>query len=132
MEKSLVIIKPDGVKKGLIGEIISRYEKKGLQISEMKMMTPDESILSKHYSEHVEKPFYKDLVDFMTSGKVVVMVVEGENAVEAIRIIHGATNPLKAESGTIRGLYALTMTENIVHASDSVENGEKEINIWFS
>lgn len=132
MERTLVIIKPDGVGKGLIGDVISRYEKKGLVISQMKMLTPNENILEKHYEEHIDKPFYSNLIQFMTSGKVVVMVASGEKAVEAVRMINGATNPLEADSGSIRGSYAVSITKNIVHGSDSLENAEREINIWFN
>ena len=132
MERTLAIVKPDGVRKGLIGEIISRYEKKGLMISELKMVNPDENILEKHYYEHTGKPFYKGLIQFMMSGKVVVMIVSGDQAVESVRMINGATNPLKANSGSIRGCYAISITENIVHGSDSIESAEREINIWFN
>lgn len=131
MEKTLVIIKPDGVRRGLIGEIISRYERKGLKIVEMKMVDPKQKTLMKHYHDHIEKDFFQELVQFMMSGKIVVMVVEGSNAVETVRKINGKTNPSDAENGSIRGDYAYSMTENIIHGSDSKENAEKEIKIWF-
>lgn len=131
MERTLVIIKPDGVRRGLIGEIISRYEKKGLKISNIKMIYADEEILREHYAEHLGKSFYKDLLDFMMSGRIVVMVVEGKNAVETVRKINGKTNPLEAEMGSIRGDFANFVTENIVHGSDSAESAEREISIWF-
>ena len=131
MERTLVIIKPDGVRRGLIGEIISRYEKKGLKISNIKMIYADEEILREHYAEHLGKSFYKDLLDFMMSGRIVVMVVEGKNVVETVRKINGKTNPLEAEMGSIRGDFANFVTENIVHGSDSAESAEREISIWF-
>ncbi|NLK72559.1 MAG: nucleoside-diphosphate kinase [Clostridiales bacterium] len=131
MERTLVIIKPDGVRRGLIGEIISRYEKKGLKISNIRMIHADEEILKKHYAEHQGKSFYKDLLDFMMSGRIVVMVVEGKNVVETVRKINGKTNPLEAEMGSIRGDFANFVTENIVHGSDSAESAEREISIWF-
>lgn len=131
MERTLVIIKPDGVRKGLIGEIIARYEKRGLTVSDIRMLNADEKTLEQHYNEHIGKPFYESLIQFMTSGKVVVMIVSGGQAVEAVRMTNGATNPLKADSGSIRGCYAISLTENIVHGSDSVESAEREIKIWF-
>lgn len=131
MERTLVIIKPDGVRRGLIGEIISRYEKKGLKISNIRMIHADEEILKKHYAEHQGKSFYKDLLDFMMSGRIIVMVVEGKNVVETVRKINGKTNPLEAEMGSIRGDFANFVTENIVHGSDSAESAEREISIWF-
>lgn len=131
MERTLVIIKPDGVRRGLIGEIISRYEKKGLKISNIRMIDADEEILKEHYAEHQGKSFYKDLLDFMMSGRIIVMVVEGKNVVETVRKINGKTNPLEAEMGSIRGDFANFVTENIVHGSDSAESAEREISIWF-
>lgn len=131
MEKTLVIVKPDGVKRGLIGEVISRYERKGLKIVECKMIEADRDTLEKHYIEHREKPFYEELVSYMMNGSIMVMIVEGNNAIKLVRNINGKTNPLDAEPGTIRGDFANTMTENIVHASDSEESAEREISIWF-
>lgn len=131
MERSLVIIKPDGVKRGLIGEVISRIEKKELIISDLKMIQADEEILKKHYAEHVNKDFFQDLLHFMMSGKVIVMVVMGENAIETIRKINGKTNPIEAELGSIRGDFAHSVTQNIVHGSDSKKSAEREIRIWF-
>ncbi|QZY57261.1 nucleoside-diphosphate kinase [Crassaminicella profunda] len=132
MERILVIIKPDGVERGLIGEIISRYEKKGLNIVECKMIKADREILEKHYIEHKGKFFYEDLITYMMRGKVLVMILEGNNVIQLIRKMHGSTNPLDAEVGTIRGDFANRKTENIVHASDSKESAEREIAIWFS
>lgn len=131
MEKTLVIIKPDGVMRGLIGEVISRYERKGLKIIECKMMDADRATLEKHYIEHREKPFYEELISYMMQGSLLAMVVEGNNAIKLVRNINGKTNPVEAEPGTIRGDFANTMTENIVHASDSLESAEREISIWF-
>ncbi|WP_352419808.1 nucleoside-diphosphate kinase [Proteiniborus sp.] len=131
MEKTLVIIKPDGVMRGLIGEVISRYERKGLKIIECKMMDADRATLEKHYIEHREKPFYEELISYMMQGSILAMVVEGNNAIKLVRNINGKTNPVEAEPGTIRGDFANTMTENIVHASDSLESAEREISIWF-
>lgn len=131
MEKTLFIIKPDGVRRGLIGEIVSRFEKKGLTITEMKMMTADRETLEAHYSEHIGKSFYKNLLEFMTSGKIVVMIIEGDNAVETVRKINGKTDPIEAENGSIRGDFANSITENIVHGSDSILSAEREISIWF-
>lgn len=131
MEKTLVIIKPDGVMRGLIGEVISRYERKGLKIIKCKMMDADRATLEKHYIEHREKPFYEELISYMMQGSLLAMVVEGNNAIKLVRNINGKTNPVEAEPGTIRGDFANTMTENIVHASDSLESAEREISIWF-
>lgn len=131
MEKTLIIIKPDGVERGLIGEIISRYEKKGLEIIRCKMIKADKEILDRHYDEHKGKSFYEDLIKYMTRGRILVMVVEGENAIATVRKLHGKTNPMEAELGTIRGDFANSITENIVHASDSKESAQREIAIWF-
>ncbi|MBF8982691.1 nucleoside-diphosphate kinase [Lutibacter sp. B2] len=132
MEKTLVIIKPDGIERGLMGEIISRYEKKGLKIADCKMIEADKETLKRHYVEHKGKSFYEDLIIYMTRGKVFVMIIEGSNAIQIIRKLHGKTNPLEAEVGTIRGEFANSVTENIVHASDSKDSAEREISIWFS
>jgi len=132
MERTLVIIKPDGVERGLIGEIISRYERKGLKIAACKMLKADRATLEKHYIEHKEKPFYEELISYMMRGNILVMIVEGSNAIKLARKINGSTDPVEAELGTIRGDYANTKTENIVHASDSLEAAEREISIWFN
>lgn len=132
MEKTLVIIKPDGVERGLIGEIISRYERKGLKIIACKMVRADRDTLEKHYVEHKEKPFFEELISYMMRGNIMVMIVEGNNAVKLARKLNGSTDPLDAELGTIRGDFANTKTENIIHASDSPEAVEREISIWFS
>jgi len=130
-QKTLVIIKPDAVKRGIIGEILKKYENKGLIIGQMTMLNASDALLEAHYSAHVEKPFYKPLVAFMKSGPMLVLVLEGPDAVEVVRKINGATHYLEAECGSIRGLYALSVTENCVHGSDSEENALKEIDIWF-
>lgn len=132
IQKTLVIIKPDAVKRGLVGEILKKYESKGLNIRQMKMLIASESRLEAHYSAHVGKPFYGNLLVFMKSGPLIVLVLEGPDSVEVVRKINGATHYLEAECGSIRGLYALSVTENCVHSSDSEENALKEIEIWFN
>lgn len=132
MERSLVLIKPDGVEKRLIGQIIAIYEKKGLNIIALKMIKPTKEIAENHYLEHKDKPFFKELVNFLTRGNVCAMIIEGDNVVKTVRKINGSTDPAEAEMGTIRGQFALSKSENIVHASDSVESAEREIKIWFS
>ncbi len=131
MERSLVLIKPDAVERRLIGEIISIYEKKGLNITALKMIKPTREIAENHYAEHKEKPFFGELVGFLTRSKVCALIIEGENAVKTVRKVNGATDPAEAELGTIRGRYALSKAENMVHASDSPESAEREIKIWF-
>jgi nucleoside-diphosphate kinase len=132
MERTLFMVKPDGVARGLVGEIVSRIERRGLTIRDMRLLrvTPEQA--ADHYAEHREKPFYAALVEFITSGPVVAMVIEGEAAVTTVRGMMGATNPLDSAPGTIRGDYALEIGENIVHGSDSRANGEREIAIYFS
>jgi nucleoside-diphosphate kinase len=130
-QQTLVIIKPDAVKKSIVGEIIKLYENKGLKIKQMKMLTASEALLEDHYAPHVGKPFYKTLLTFMQSGPMIVLVLEGPDAVEVVRKINGATNYLEAEYGSIRGLFAHSVTENCVHGSDSEENAIREIEIWF-
>ena len=130
-EQTFVMIKPDGVRRRLVGEIIRRIEAKGYDIREMKLMTVDESLAKKHYAEHVDKPFFDELVSFVTSAPSVAMVVEGTDAVVGLRQIMGATNPLDATPGSIRGDFATEITQNIVHGSDSPESAEREINLFF-
>jgi len=125
------MVKPDGVRRRLVGEVVRRIEAKGYELREMKLFTMDESLAKKHYAEHTEKPFFGDLVTFITSGPVVAMVVEGPDAVTGMRGIMGATNPLDAAPGSIRGDFASFITENIVHGSDSPESAEREINLFF-
>ncbi len=130
-EKTLVILKPDAVRRKLIGEIVSRIEEKGLSIVEMKMSLLPESLVREHYREHEGKSFYEPLVAFMTSGKAVPLIVEGESAVHAMRILAGATNAIEALPGTIRGDFGLSNRENLIHASDSIESARREIALFF-
>jgi nucleoside-diphosphate kinase len=130
-QQTFVMVKPDGVRRRLVGEVIRRIEAKGYDIREMKLMTVDESLAKKHYAEHVDKPFFDELVSFVTSGPSVAMVVEGVDAVAGLRQIMGATNPLDATPGSIRGDFASEITQNIVHGSDSPESAEREINLFF-
>jgi len=130
-EQTFMMVKPDGVKRKLVGDIIGRIEKKGLEISKMKLMTIDERLASIHYAEHKEKPFYHSLIEFITSGPVVAFVVEGNDVVEIIRKLAGKTNPKDAMYGTIRGDYAFDLTENVVHTSDSLESAKREIQNFF-
>ena len=132
MEKTLVLIKPDAFGKNHTGDILKRYEDEGLKIVAAKVMQMDKKIAAIHYVEHVEKPFYPDLVEFMTSAPLMALVLGGENAIERVRKINGATNPAKADEGTIRKLYAESVTKNAVHASDSPESAAREIKIFFS
>ena len=130
--KTFFMIKPDGVKRNLIGEIISRVEKKGFQITKIKMMTITKDLAEEHYSEHKDKPFFSDLVSFITSGPVIAMQVEGENVVSQIRTLMGATNPSDATPGSIRGDLATELDKNVVHGSDSDESAARELNLFFS
>ncbi|CCI82832.1 nucleoside-diphosphate kinase [Corynebacterium otitidis] len=131
-ERTLILIKPDGVKRGLVGEIISRIEKKGLSLAALDLRVADRATAEKHYEEHQDKPFYGELVDFVTSGPLIAGVVEGENAIDAWRQLAGGTDPVaKAAPGSIRGDFGLTVSENVVHGSDSPESAEREIGIWF-
>jgi nucleoside-diphosphate kinase len=131
-DRTLVLLKPDAVERGLVGSIISRIEAKDLTITAMELRTLDTDILARHYEEHVGKPFYDDLVAFMSRGPIVALVVEGpEDTWEVVRAMMGATNPRKAAPGTIRGDLGILFTENLVHGSDSLESAEREINIFF-
>ena len=131
MERTYIMIKPDAYKRGLIGEIITRIENKGYKITDMKMMNLDETILKEHYAHLADKPFFPEIVSYMTSGPVVGMIVEGDNVVAGMRNIMGPTDGLEAPAGTIRGDYAKDKSENLVHGSDSVENAEIEIKRFF-
>lgn len=131
MEETLVLIKPDGVKRQICGEILTRYERKGLIIKAMKLLQTPKELAEEHYAEHKDKPFFGELVDFITSGPVLAFVLAGKNAVTSVRTINGATNPVDATPGSIRGDYALTMDSNVVHASDSVDSAVREIHLWF-
>ena len=130
--KTFFMIKPDGVRRNLIGEIISRVEAKGFVISKLKMMQIDKELAEEHYKEHAEKPFFKDLVSFITSGPVVAMQVEGENVVAQIRNLMGATNPADSTPGSIRGDLATEMDKNVVHGSDSDESADRELKLFFN
>jgi nucleoside-diphosphate kinase len=130
-QRTLVLVKPDGVKKGLTGEIISRLEKKGLRITAMRMLQMDKAMARKHYAVHDGKPFFAGLVDFITSGPIVAVVVEGDKSVEVVRKLMGETDPVKAAPGTIRGDYGLDIGENLIHGSDSEENARTEIALFF-
>lgn len=132
MEKTFVMIKPDGVKRGLIGEIVKRFETKGFQITELKMFKISLELAKEHYKEHTEKPFFNELINFITSGPVVAMVIEGEESVMQVRNIVGSTDPQKASPGSIRADFATTIRYNVVHASDSPESAIREISIFFS
>lgn len=132
MERTLVLIKPDAMERKLMGEIISLYEKSNLHIIAMNIVKPSVELAKEHYDEHKEKPFFNELIKYITRGEVCALIIEGENAVEMVRKINGATDPKSADPSLIRGRYALSKSENSVHASDSEENAEREINIWFS
>lgn len=131
MERTLIIVKPDGVQRGLAGEILRRFEQKGFRIAGMKFMQAGQALAEEHYAVHRGKPFFEGTVEYICSGPVVVMALEGTNAVVAARGIVGATKPHEAAPGSIRGDLGLEIGRNLVHASDSVENGEKEIKLWF-
>jgi nucleoside-diphosphate kinase len=130
-ERTLILIKPDGVRRGLIGSVLSRLERKGLRIVALEMRTLDRVTAELHYAEHEGKPFFPPLLEFITSGPLVALVAEGEDAIEAFRSLAGATNPLAAAPGTIRGDHALQVKENVVHGSDSPESAAREIKIFF-
>ena len=130
--KTFFMIKPDGVKRNLIGEVVSRVEEKGFKITKIKMMTISQDLAEEHYGEHQGKPFFSDLVSFITSGPVVAMQIEGENVVAQIRNLMGATNPLDATPGSIRGDLATELDKNVVHGSDSDESANRELNLFFS
>lgn len=131
VERTLVLIKPDAVRRGLVGEILGRFERKGLTIDAMVLRTMDAQLADTHYAEHVEKPFYPPLKEFMTGGPLVALVLSGDSAIEVVRGMIGATDGRKAAPGTIRGDLSLSNRENLVHASDSPESAAREIEIWF-
>jgi nucleoside-diphosphate kinase len=132
VENTFVMVKPDGVARGLVGGVISRFEDKGLELIQMRMLTIDAELAGRHYAEHTEKPFFGELVDFITSGPVVAMEWSGESAVSVARILMGGTNPAEAAPGTIRGDLATVITHNIVHGSDSLESADRELGIFFA
>jgi nucleoside-diphosphate kinase len=127
----LVLVKPDGVSRGLVGEVISRIERKGLRLAALELRAVERAVAEQHYAEHAGKPFYESLLEFITGGPLVAMVVEGENAIAAFRQLAGATNPVQAGNGSIRGDFALEVQYNIVHGSDSAESAKREIDLWF-
>ena len=131
MDRTLILVKPDAFMRGLTGEIIARFERKGLKIAQLRLLTADEEIANRHYAEHAEKPFFGDLVDFITGGPLVALVLEGYEAVAAARQVIGATNPLQADAGSIRGEYGLEVQTNLVHGSDSAESAAREIGLFF-
>lgn len=132
MERTFLAVKPDGVQRHLVGEIIRRYEVKGFKLVGLKLVQPTRELAEKHYAVHKERPFFAGLVDFITSGPVVAMVWEGDGVVASARKIIGATNPLTAEPGTIRGDYGANIGRNIIHGSDAIETAQTEIALWFS
>jgi nucleoside-diphosphate kinase len=131
VSRTLILVKPDAFERALSGEVIARFERKGLRIVAMKTMVAEVEIANSHYAEHTEKPFFGELVSFITGGTLVAMVLEGTEAVAAARQVIGATNPVEAAPGSIRGDFALEVTFNMVHGSDSEESAEREIGIWF-
>ncbi len=132
MGRTLVLIKPQAVERQLSGKIIARYESKGLRLEAIKLIKADGPLLASHYAEHEAKPFYKSLLSTMQEGPLVAMILNGPDAVTAVRMMNGATDPQKAAPGTIRGDFGLEMEHNVVHASDSIENADREIALWFS
>lgn len=130
-ERTLVLIKPDAVRRGLVGEILSRFERKGLSIDAMVLRTMDAALADEHYAEHVSKPFYPPLKEFMTDGPLVAAVLSGDQAIEVVRALVGATDGRRAAAGTIRGDLSLSNRENLVHASDSPDSAKREIALWF-
>lgn len=131
MEKTLILVKPDAFARGLTGEIIARFERKGLKIIAAKHMVVSEELAKQHYAEHVDRPFFGELVSFITSGPIMALVFEGKDAIKAARQVIGATNPLEAAPGSIRGDYGVIVRENLIHASDSEESSAREIKIFF-
>jgi nucleoside-diphosphate kinase len=131
MDRTLILVKPDAFARGLTGEIVARFERKGLKIVALRHMRMDRELAERHYAEHAEKPFFGELVDFITSGPLVAMVLEGAEAVTAARQVIGATNPLEASPGSIRGDFAIETGQNLVHGSDSAESAQREIELFF-
>jgi nucleoside-diphosphate kinase len=132
VERTLVLIKPDAVQRGLAGRILDRFEQRGLTIRAAKLVTVDRQLAEQHYAEHREKPFFGELVEFITSAPTMALVLEGEGAIPVVRTTMGATNPANAAPGTIRGDFALSMPDNLVHGSDSPESAEREVSLWFA
>lgn len=132
MDKTFIMVKPDGVQRGLVGEIVKRFEEKGFKLAGAKFMQVSEELAKEHYGEHVERPFFGELVEFITSGPVFAMVWQGENVITTARNMIGATNPEEATPGSIRGDFAVTVGKNIIHGSDSDESAQREINLFFN
>jgi len=132
MSQTLILVKPDAFARGLTGEIIARFERKGLRIAALRQMTVDTELAQRHYEEHEGKPFFSDLVEFITSGPLVALVLEGEEVVPAARQVIGATNPLEAYPGSIRGDFAIEVGQNLVHGSDSPESAAREVSLFFT
>ena len=130
-ERTFLMVKPDGVARGLIGEVISRFERKGLRLEKMRLLTIDEDLATRHYAEHTEKPFFGELVTFITSGPVVAMEWSGRSAISVARALMGPTDPVEAPPGTIRGDFGLAITNNIVHGSDSAASADRELALFF-
>ena len=130
-ERTLILVKPDGVQRGLVGAVVDRLERKGYRLTALKMLRMDAEMARRHYAEHVEKPFFGELAEFITSGPLVALVAEGPGAVAGVRKMVGETNPADSAPGTIRGDYALTISMNIIHASDSPERAETEVSLFF-
>ncbi|MBL7256065.1 nucleoside-diphosphate kinase [Paractinoplanes lichenicola] len=130
-ERSLVLLKPDAVRRGLLGEILGRFERKGLVVEALELRTMDATLADQHYADHVEKAFYPPLKEFMTSGPLVALVLAGDEVIEVVRAMIGSTDGRKAAAGTIRGDFALSNRENLVHASDSPESAQRELALWF-
>lgn len=131
MEKSLVLIKPDAVERNIIGSIIKLYEENDLKVTDMKMLTVEREVAEKHYANISDRPFFGEVLDYITRSPLVALVVEGENAISKVRYINGPTNPAEAPKNTVRGMYGMNVQENSVHASDSTDNANREISIWF-
>ena len=131
IERTLILVKPDAFARGLTGEIIARFERKGLKIVAAKYMTVSEALAKQHYAEHTERPFFGELVSFITSGPIIALVFEGDDAIKAARQVIGATNPLEATTGSIRGDFAIAVGTNMVHGSDSPESGRREAGLFF-
>lgn len=130
-ERTLVLVKPDAVRRGLVGEVLSRFERKGLAIDAMVLRTMSAELADQHYAEHVDKPFYPPLKEFMTSGPLVAAILSGDQAIEVVRALTGATDGRKAAPGTVRGDFSLSNRDNLVHASDSPDSAKREIGLWF-
>ena len=132
IEHTFIMVKPDGVARGLIGEIISRFEQKSLTLEKIRKLTIDEELARRHYAEHLEKPFFPELLEFITSGPVIAMEWSGESAIAVARTVMGVTNPAEADPGTIRGDFGLLVTQNLVHGSDSPQSAARELEIYFA